>query len=348
MGPFKIYPNMYIVLIAGSGRMRKSTAIGVTRDILEQLSPPPNLISQKVTPEALLDAMHNTGTQPDKTITIGKTTDCRGYLVTDELTNFLNHTSIDMVPMLTEFYDCRNKFSYQTKSRGLEPVTNSQLGILAATTPEELRKSIPEEVIGAGLASRMLFVYESIPEPPVAFPTYTRRQMEAKEYCIRLLQRTAAFSGEVKLSSECHDWCEVCYKERCWNSPLQEDVHLRGYASRRYIHILKLAMNLSIGLTETLAITTDILTRAEALVAFNEENLQKIVRLVTMNEKGSLINFVYQTIAKHRKISRNDLMSIMSHRIDSRELTEIIETLKQGHQIEVMSNGANIFYVVVR
>ena len=57
MSAFKVFPNEYIVLIAGSGRCRKSTAINAVTDLCWELDPLPNMISQKLTAEALIDAI---------------------------------------------------------------------------------------------------------------------------------------------------------------------------------------------------------------------------------------------------------------------------------------------------
>ncbi len=349
MGAFRIYPNMFIVLIAGSGQMRKSTAVNVTRDILEALSPVPNLIAQKLTAEALIDAMKRLPPAVGK-ILVGSGAEPigQGMVITDELTNFLNRGTNDggMVPMLIEFYDCRKRFTYQTRGKGMEVLRDTSLGMLAATTPEELRKAIPEEVIGSGLASRILFVYETTPAKPIAFPTYTTRHTDAKDFCVRFLQRISTLEGPVPISEDSRVWCEECYTQRCFNSPLLDDPHLRGYASRRYIHILKLALNLSVGLTERPVITPEILTRAEKLVVYNEVMLQKVVQLVTMNEKGAVISFVLGLVQKHKKITRQDLTRLVSHRLDTRELNEITETLIRSHQIECIVNGPQIFYII--
>lgn len=347
MGPFKIYPNMYVILIAGSGRMRKSTAIGVTRKMLENLEPEINLISQKITPEALLDAMVVKETNV-KQIEIGKGIPVgQGLVITDELTNFLNRGTIEagIGPLLTDLYDCRDVFSYQTKARGKETIRETQLGILAATTPEELRKAVPEESIGSGLASRIMFVYENTPGNPIAFPTYTKLQLDAQDYCISSLQRISMLNhGAVKLDDDCIQWCTIWYNTKCYASSMMDDPHLRGYASRRFVHLLKIATNLSVGLKESPDICVDILERAEALLVANERYLPKVVQLVTMSEKGGTINYVLSIIARERRIARDALLRIISHRVDNRELLDIMETLKNSRQVHIEVNGASIYY----
>src|SRR6266850_6399542 len=57
MNLYVIYPNMFVVFVADSGRMRKSTAIKVTRKLLSRTDPGPRMIAQKITPEGLIDAL---------------------------------------------------------------------------------------------------------------------------------------------------------------------------------------------------------------------------------------------------------------------------------------------------
>lgn len=345
MGTFTIYPNMYLVLIAGSGNMRKSTSIGVTKKLLAELDYGPNLVSQKVTTEQLLQELR-TGV---KTIEIGKKSgeEGQGYLCADEFTNFLNQATIQsgMNPLLTELYDCNPRFSYGTISRGKEVLSNTQLGILAATTPEELHKAVPREGIGSGLASRIIFVYEDRVSDPIAFPTYTDEQLKAREFCLRFLQRISGLSGKVTLPKPVKEWFEECYIERCHKSELFKNKALAGYASRRFIHILKLSTIISAGRTETLSLSIQSGRDAEALLLDTEKHLHHVVQLVMMNEKGSITQQVLSIILQKEKVQREELLKMMIHVIDTRELTEIIGTLVGSGLVKTKTYGSAIFYV---
>lgn len=350
MGSFRIYPNMFVILIAGSGRMRKSTAIGIPRGLLTLMESSPNMIAQKITAEALMDAMRVAPRMDAKTINLGAPRG-QGFVITDELTNFLNGKTIEggISPMLIDFYDNVDKFKYQTKARGEEILVDTQLNVLAATTPEELKRAIPEESIGSGLASRILFIYEDRPNAPIAFPEYNQRQLDAKEFVVRALNRLPMIQGPITLDVDIREWLKDFYEKRCWNSRLLEDPHLRGYASRRYIHLFKIAINLTVGIHESLKITEKILNMAELLLEANEANLPKIVQLVTMNEKGTVTSTVLGIIAKAgvTGLTRQVLMKAMSHRIDSRELVEIIDTLTKSNQIRTVVNGSSIVYTII-
>lgn len=348
MGPFRIYPNMYIILVAGAGKMRKSTAIKVARDLIYKMSPVPNVIGQKLTPEALIDAMTHLPPAAAKKIVLGNDPIGQGMIITDELTTLLNRTTSDngMATLLTDFWDCPDLWKSQTISRGIKQMRDIQLGMLAATTPEELRKAIPEEAIGSGLASRILFIYETESSKPIAFPTYTPRHLEARDFCINFLQRVQMLSGPVEVSAEAKTWFTEFYNTECYNSPLLDDAHLRGYASRRHIHLLKLAMNLSVALYERPELSVAVLEKAKMLVNYNEVQLQKIVRLLTMSEKGAIIQYIYSIIHRHGRVTREQLLAEVSHRIDNRELTEYLETLKQSRQVETFANFSTIYYQI--
>ena len=335
MGPFRIYPNMYVVLVGASGNVRKSTGLAIVRNLLNTLKPPPQVIPQKITPQKLVESLK---------------TNAVACLLTDELTNFLNAgaAELGMLTLLTEFYDCADKFETATLGRGKETLTNTQMGILACTTPEELRKAVSHDAIGSGLTSRFLFVYETQRGEPVTFPTYIPRQLEARQFCSDYLQSVLAISGQVVLNAECRAWCEKCYNERCYNSPMLQDPNLAGYASRRFTHILKLATVLSVGTRLSLELDLVALTTAERLLEHNEDYLYKIIRILTMNDKGATLHFVLSLINRFRKIERHQLMALTSHRIDTRELTDIIETLRSANQVRIMSDGSHIYYQDMR
>jgi hypothetical protein len=66
MGTYSVYPNFYILLVAGSGRNRKSTSIKQIEKVIKQLQPIPNLISQSITPQGLIDAIKVTEVNDSK------------------------------------------------------------------------------------------------------------------------------------------------------------------------------------------------------------------------------------------------------------------------------------------
>jgi len=185
MGIYRIYPNMFIVLVAGSGKCRKSTAIGMMEDMIWMLTDKPNVISQKITPEALLEALQTGGPSSE------------GFIIVDEPSTFLNKKTYEsgLAPLLISMYDCKEHFEYRTKSRGIEVISNSALGLLGGSTVDWIRNAIPEDAIGGGLTSRILFVYQKKPKGPQAFTQVSEEQKVLTKSLLNRLQGMCLLKG---------------------------------------------------------------------------------------------------------------------------------------------------------
>ena len=104
-GYYTLYPNLYIVLVGGSARAKKTTAINIGYDIYREAFPDACLISQKITPEALIGVLVSTTAEQSG-----------GTIVSDELSVFLGNSNKDatLIQLLTKLYDCGNKLDYHT------------------------------------------------------------------------------------------------------------------------------------------------------------------------------------------------------------------------------------------
>lgn len=342
LGTFRIYPNLYVILVAGSGRCRKSTAVRQISRLLRD-AVKLNLISQKLTPQALVEAMNDLPEgilfQPDK--------QSEGVIIVDEMANFLNKSSYEagMAPMLISFYDCEDYFEYRTKGRGKETVTNSCLNVLAATTIDWLREGIPADAVGGGLTSRMLFVYVDTPNPPVPFPVISAEQKEAHTRAGLELLRFSNLSGEYTLSPEAKTFYEEEYCKFYTTSSMYEHAQLSGYASRRGVHILKLALLLCVINSTSNVISIDHITKARDLLMVTEEALPSLLRTIVTTEVGNNAELVLSIISRNRSISRSDLLRKVSHKLDARGLNEVLNTLTGSGVVKAVEIAGATYYI---
>ncbi len=334
MSAFKIYPNEYIVLVAGSGRCRKSTAIRAIERLCYELDPLPNMISQKLTTEALIEAIRIVD-EERKTVK-----SCVGYVFVDEFTNFINRRSLEqgLNDLLTPLWDCTERYEYRTRGRGTEDIRKACLGILGGTTPQSLREAIPEQMITGGLASRIVFVYSREPRQRTA-KALLRDDLE--KYLVSELQRMHLLKGEMTLSNEADVYYVKAYEgvggiademDSC-----DDDDPRSGFLSRKHTHILKLGLMLSAVEGKDMVIHERHLIGAETILRTCERGHGSILRLMTTSMKGSSQQFVFNKIAKKGEsgISRTELMRLISHKIDAKELSEIISTLRIAGMITV-------------
>ena len=348
MGVYKVFPNLYTLLVAGSGRCRKSTAIGVMENLVYALEPKPNIVAQRITPEGLIDAIRIT--EPDASGTDVEER-CEGFVLADELSTFLNKKTYEagLAPLLISLWDCKEHFEYRTKSRGAEVVKNSCLGLLAASTVDWIRHAIPEDAIGGGLTSRFIFVYVEIPPPPVALTQYEPWKDELKDELVRELAAIRTLNGKMMLAADSVSWFEKSYNDFYDNSPFFEDKCLSGYASRRHVNQLKLAMLLAVS-GGLMTIEVRHLETADALLVKAEQHMPKVLSLILSSEKGNLTESVYRTIARKSSggLGRNDLIRSFSHKLSSKEMQEIIDTLAHSGRIKSEARDGTVFYISLR
>lgn len=337
-GTYTLYPNLFIVFVAGSGKCRKSTTVNLAAKLVARLDPGPHVTAQKTTPEALIEALHSgENGKPRET--------CEGWCFVDELSNFINRTSYDqgLGQVLISLYDCLPSFKYHTRGRGIEEVKRAFFGLLSGTTGEELRNAIPEAAIGGGLTSRMIFVYVKETPPPVAFPEFGPEKKALQELLIKQLQLLFNRAGQFSFSSSGRITFSRLYSS-LYDSPLYDSPLTSGYASRRGDHTLKLAMLLSAVDNGSFLLESRHIETADWILTQTESKLDDILNTITTSGKGGITQDVLSAVENSGGLTRSELMRKFSHKVSASELSELITTLIQSNQIDAQPIGKTIIY----
>ena len=160
-----------------------------------------------------------------------------------ELKNFVSFNSESMISFLIDIYN-KKFFESDTVKRGLEPVKNPCLNILACENPPWVVNNLKANVLSGGFVRRMMFVYETEELPRITFPKIPDGGYPARDRCIQQLRDIQHVAGPFQWDSE-------TTKSRFdkWNTTLQptEDDLLRGFYQNRDCLVLKVAMALKLG-----------------------------------------------------------------------------------------------------
>lgn len=338
VGTLTFYPNIYVCLVAKSGS-RKSAAIEVLEPIVYGMEPRPNLIAQKITPEALISAIRMVETNDTKHILREK---AQGFIVLDELTSLMTRMTYDgLAPLLLQFYNCKSTFSYDTKSCGKVVLNDTCLGFIAATTPDSLSTAIPDTAIGDGLTARIAFVYVNEESSVVPIPTDSPRKRELRDNLQRTIQRVATLNGEMKITEPALDLYIEDYTEfRRVNNHLTTHSLLRAYAQRKHSHMFKLAMLMAAG-ESSMEIEEVHVSAALHTLASMEKNLLKLMLLISSTDYGRASSMVLDLIAagEGQPVKKRRVIQGCGHRIDSRTLETVIQTLIAGGYVKEEFNG---------
>lgn len=347
-GHVTIFPNMYIVLVAGSAKCRKSTAIGVGRKLIEKVNPKIQMLSQKMTPEALIGALCGLRAGGETSIV----NEAEGIIITDELSTLIDRNAFKsgMIPVLTKLYDGED-FQYETKSRGIELVRNPCLSMLGGSTTQWIRESIPTVAIGGGFTSRVIFVFRDTYERIVAWPKMTEDNIKRGNDLVHDLSTIAKMRGGFILTENAHKVFESEYRTFMEKSHLFADPNLSGYAGRRHTMLLKVAMTVSASSKDTRVITPDDLAVAINALRMAEKDMPKVLQAIRTEFVGDVCEQILNIIITHKVVSRAELIKLMRHRLSVRDVDCVLDTLMEiendwGKKIvTVRRDGANVSYV---
>ena len=245
-GYYVLYPNIYVVLVAGSAICRKSTACNIAVDLLRSLTTK-HIFHGQASTQGLLDFMT---TIKDHYCQGALVRDMSPFVYSDELYVLLSGQDYtkDIVKILTDFYGGKDTWDYKLK-KSVVPIKNCSPTIFAASTPVWLGKAIPSELVAAGLTGRMFFVYEdrgkriAHPKPP---------SDKLKAALQHDLLHIANLRGEFIWEDEAKDAFTTWYE--ALNMDYDQDV-LAPYYARKPDHALKLAMLFAVNEADDLHIS---------------------------------------------------------------------------------------------
>ena len=335
-GHYTLYPNLFIVLIGASARVRKTSAITIGYDIFRETLKDACVVSQKTTPEAIISIFVE-GFKKSKV--------SGGVIVSDELGVLLGGAtkSVDLMMLLTKWYDCPNHFEYHTMMRGKEIMDNVFCNMIAGTTPTWLKDSMPPHAVGGGFTSRIVFVYQDKPEKLVAFPEITVEQMEMKRKLIHDLQIIARLTGTFKITKEAKEWFENWYTD-VFRPEKSTQLALDGYFGRKHDTLLKVAMCMSASKSNSLIIDEIEMRMALKALNLNEKFLPDTLRLIQMNDVGEEMEKVVRQISRKEKVDFTTITRGLSYCMTTKRVEEVLSDLVAGERVEVFIEGGKRWY----
>jgi hypothetical protein len=322
---------MFIVLIGPSG-VRKGTAMNPGQAILRAANI--KLASTTVTREGLIRSL----SQSELLIPGSDFIHHSSLTVfSKEFTVFLGYQNLQLIADLCDLYDCDDQWEYGVKTEELQDViTNVWLNMIGATTPDSLVSSIPKDVIGGGLTSRMVLVYEDQEADIIPDPWNIPDSIEIERSLVSDIQKIGLLKGEFEKSNS---WYDHRYKD--WyvemrKNPPFEDAKFSGYNKRRAIHLVKLSMILNASRTDDMILTDQDFDAALLILEAAEERMHRVYSGLGRHQLAEVLARILQVLESKKEISFGDLLSIFQYDIDRNELMKLMESLKDRGIVKVV------------
>lgn len=320
---YTIFPNLFVILVAGSARCRKSVSIGIGIDILKGVKDPPMIFAQKITTEALIQALEGAKVHGASS----------GLVCASELSVFMGTdvSKSGIIPTLTDLYDSPKEWIYHTRGRGKEILRNVTLSILAATTKEWLKSSIPESSIGGGFTSRIIFVYQDRPSKLILFPeenVFEERLRSDLIFDLEYIKRT--LKGPLDFTIKAKELAEAWYEEEF---QMTRDTKLDGYFARKHDIMFKIASLLSASESSTRTIEHTHINKALFMLEENERNLEAIIASVVATAVGGETEKILEIVKTSGEIAHSELLRKCWRFASAADVNQMLKTLLESKEI---------------
>lgn len=315
LGTWECYPHCYIMLVGPPG-FRKNTSMGSAIELLQELSDT-DIITKApafITKESLLDS-------------IFKSKDSSIYLTVEEFGDLLLKSGPEMYEFLTSMFDAKKTVEQKTMMRSHESAERPCINLLAGTTPQWIADKMPESVIGGGLASRIIFIYEDkAPPDRIFFKEVKGDFKKLQENLISDLAHIANnIEGEFVVQDEVIEWMEKWNRERNKGS----NPKLAGYYARKITHILKLAQLFHLSYSDKLIINLVDVQSAIGIVENTEKNLPRVFAGVGKNVYSLDTRDLVKFIGDNPNVSRDKVLREFSTVATVDVLDRLIQGLQQ-------------------
>ena len=336
-GTLTFYPNMYIVLV-GPPAARKGTAMNLMKPMLDDLEI--KMAAEAITREALIRELKES---TDTLITgSGKMFFHSSLTIwSQELTVFLGYQNHQLMSDLTDWYDCRNQWTYRTKNMGTDEIIGVFVNIFGATTPDLIRSTMSLDAIGGGLTSRMIFIYEENKGKVCPYPAFSKQEKLLYEDLKFDLGQIHMLHGQFKTSKDFLDrWIEWYVWQEA-NPPFR-DSRFNGYLERRANHVMKLAMICSASKDDSMIVTSAELNRAISVIESAEVKMTKTFSGVGHMSNANVTEKIMTEIGLRGTVMFSELLNYFTGDVDKWSLEKTIETLTAMNYIKTVATADDI------
>lgn len=246
-GPMRINPNMYTMIVGGSGS-RKSTAIKLVAKTLRNAGYN-SIAAEKTSKEKfLLDLQgdpEDDGTKKSaeeianallaNEHALRDEVSC--FVAADEFNEFTGNGNIEFFSLLGALWDFEGVFRQRVKNSQSVEINNPCITILGGNTHSNLNLLFPAEAQGQGFLSRMLFIHGGRSGRKITIPPEMTEQ-DKMIIQLGLENMKLRCIGPLEFDEDAFAIIDAIYKE----FDGLDDMRFASYSERRLTHLLKLVI----------------------------------------------------------------------------------------------------------
>jgi hypothetical protein len=336
-----VYPNIYVLIMAGSAHDRKDLPVKMATDLVAKIKNT-KVIAGRTSIQAILDEL----ARPE--------TNERGILITGgsaifsapELSAGLVGDA-DAVTIMTDIYGYRDNYTSRLRGSGIFHIKKVCFSMLAASNKDLLISIYDTKAVFGGLLGRTFLIIPDEYRESNSLFRNLKRPYEFEDL-IPPLKEIANLKGEVLLEDKAIDEYEAWYKP--FRSSLKNKPDKSGVAGRIHTGVLKIAMILAINETHELRVKKEHIEDAiEECVNLmpNYNQLTMSSGKSQLSEVGSiLINEIYKS--EDHQISKRKLLQRNWMHFDAETVDKLINSFITAGFIDQFQEGNDVMYKMTK
>lgn len=325
---FDVLSNLYVILVAPPGTARKTTALRIGQGVLKGV-PDVHFTTQASSTASLIEQLAGLPEKEHQSMTA----------YSHELGSLFSTDAEAMTDFITDIYDGNPDWDKQTRSRGLEKIPRPWLNIMAATTPKWLGDYLSETALEGGFVARCVFVYEDQRKLSNPFPKVSPAITKLKEELQNDLAYISTLTGEFTFSEEAEKYYADWYMDPKRFDPTADN-RTSGYYERKHIHVLKVAMAVSLADKDELILTKRDIEMALALLKQVEPGMRSAFSAVGKNTYATDLERISRQICNSPGgLSEAHIFRTNYHAVDRRTMGDIVAQLIAMQRIKLSKTG---------
>ncbi len=315
----KLYPNLYVLFLAGSAGW-KSWAIRQVHSLLRETDYKDriNLFDGRLTHAGMYDAMLPSKKHPNNN---------RIYIVMEELAALIGTKEYadQLIKSWTMMY-YSPPFKDMTRTNGLVDLGDQYcLNLLMASTFRWIERTLTFSAVEGGFFPRTNTIIERGYAPEEFDPPPPVNSDEVKWYIIERMNQALRMKGEFVIEPDAYEW------EREWfTTREQPKTDLAwSYFNRQRDWMRKLAMGESVASGDTMHITISNMQAGLKAATEGAETPTEVLRRFDMTQQGQVAEGLKDDIRRNKNVNRTELVRWAEKKgVTGRVLDDFIDTWK--------------------
>lgn len=322
---YKLYPNIYVLLVSAKSGLRKGLPVDYAKSIVERVNNT-RIISGRNSVQGVIKDLSQqlTVTKPGEPTMIYS--DAQAFLCAPELDSFMvkDEQGLSILTDLYNTHEHNKEWKNSLKSSPVESLKNPCITFLAASNEALLEGLIKDKDIEGGFVARTIIVHESIKRMSNSL-MFRPQNLVSRDDLAEGLKRLNQAKGPFEIPHEVRVSYDTWYKSL---DEFQAD-DKTGTMERIGDHVLKVAMLISLAKSNDLIINMETLEESidvcQASVVGTRKTTMGVGRAESADAAGRVLKILL--VQPEFMIERSKLLRLLKNDVNVMMLNMVLDDL---------------------